>query len=108
MNKNLWGFIIPTGMKQFIFSFIKYLTGLVELLLSVRIILKFLGAGEKALIVKFLYFITGILTSPFRFIFPSIYFQKGWVDLTALSAIVGYFILAIVVLKLLNLIFPGK
>ncbi len=95
-------------MRHFIFSIIKYLTGLVELLLAVRIILKFLGAGEKAMIVEFLYFITGILISPFKFIFPSVYFQKGWVDLTAFSAMVGYFILAIIIIKLLRLISPGK
>ncbi|MEK7548995.1 MAG: hypothetical protein AAB496_00685 [Patescibacteria group bacterium] len=95
-------------MKHFVFSFIKYLTGLIELLLITRIILKFLGAGEKALIVKFFYFITDILTSPFKFIFPSFYFQKGWIDLTAFSAVVGYFILTIAILKFLNLIFPKK
>ena len=97
-----------TNMKHFVFSFIKYLTGLTELLLTIRIILKFLGAGEKALIVKFFYFITSVLISPFKFIFPSFYFQKGLVDLTAFSAVIGYFILAIAILKLLNLIFPGN
>ena len=85
-------------------AIIKYLTGLLEIILGARVILKFLGASSKALIVELLYKITDFIAAPFKFIFPNVYLNKGVIDFTTLSAMAGYFILVLVILKLLRLI----
>lgn len=88
----------------YISAIIKYLTGLLEIVLGIRVILKFLGASSKALIVELLYKITDFITAPFKFIFPNVSLEKGIIDFTTLSAMVGYLILVLVILKLLRLI----
>lgn len=90
----------------FIISVIKYATGIIELLLILRIILKSLGASAKAVIVKILYGTTDFLAYPFQGIFPPVYTAVGGVlDLAAISAAIGYFILALVIIKLIHLLF---
>lgn len=88
----------------YISAIIKYLTGLLEIVLGVRVVLKFLGASSKALIVELLYKTTDFITAPFKFIFPNVYLEKGVIDFTTLSAMLGYLILVLVILKLLHLI----
>jgi len=91
-------------MKRFVFSFLKELLGLVEILLVLRIVLRYFGANPYALAVKLLYQITGFLIYPFKGIFPDAYFSGfGLIDLSALSAGFGYLILVLVVLKFLRL-----
>ncbi|MCL5004593.1 MAG: YggT family protein [Patescibacteria group bacterium] len=88
----------------YISSIIKYLTGLLEIVLGARVVLKFLGASSKAVIVDLLYEITDFIIAPFKFIFPNVVLSKGVVDFTALSAMLGYLILILVMLKFLRLI----
>ncbi|MCL5004402.1 MAG: YggT family protein [Patescibacteria group bacterium] len=88
----------------YISSIIKYLTGLLEIVLGARVVLKFLGASSKALIVELLYKTTDFIIAPFKFIFPNVYVNKGVVDFTTLSAMLGYLILVLVILKFLRLI----
>ncbi len=88
----------------YISAIIKYLTGLLEIVLGARVVLKFLGASSKALIVELLYKTTDFITAPFKFIFQSVYLDKGVIDFTTLSAMAGYLILVLVILKLLRLI----
>mgnify|MGYP001614220711 FL=1 len=86
-------------------SLIKYFTILLELLLGIRVILKFLGASAKAEIVQLVYGISDFFIAPFKFIFQNISIGEGIIDLVAISAIIGYFILVLIILKLLKIIF---
>ncbi|MEK7162760.1 MAG: hypothetical protein AAB696_00535 [Patescibacteria group bacterium] len=91
---------------EFVRSFIKYLTALLALLLGIRLVFKFLVASPKAIIVDLIYQITGFIIFPFKFIFANIYLQRGGViDIIAISAMIGYFILIFVIIKFLDLIF---
>jgi hypothetical protein len=85
---------------------IKYLTALLELLLGIRVVLKFLAASAKAQIVELLYQITNFIIAPFKSIFQNVVLSSGGViDLVSFSAMAGYFIFVLVVLKLLKIIF---
>ena len=88
-------------MHNFLSSLVKYIVALLELLLGIRLVLKFLGASERAMIVDWLYKISDVIVSPFDFIFSNIYTRQGMIDIVAISAIVGYFILTLIILKLL-------
>lgn len=93
-------------MRHFIFSFLKYLLDLVELVLVLRIILKYFSANPKVLAAYWLYKITGVIIFPFKDIFPDIYFESGRLfDLSAFSAGIGYLILIFVAIKFLHLFF---
>ncbi len=86
-------------------TIIKYLTALLELSLGTRVVLKFLGASAKARIVELLYLYTDFIVAPFKFIFPNIPLRDGGIlDLVALSAMAGYLILVLVILKLLKIV----
>lgn len=89
----------------FIASLIKYFTILLELLLGIRVVFKFLGANAKAEIVQLIYGISDFFTMPFKFIFPNISINGGIIDFVAISAIIGYLILVLIILKLFKIIF---
>jgi len=81
------------------------LLALIEGFLFLRLLLKFLGASEKAFIVDLIYKGTDVLVSPFDFIFPNIYWPKDMLIETAtLSAMIGYAILALLLYQLLRLL----
>lgn len=93
---------------EFVKSLIKYLTALLELVLSIRLILKFLVASPRAIIVDLIYQITGFIIFPFKFIFANIYLQGGGIiDIIAISAMIGYLILIFAIIKFLDLIFEN-
>lgn len=94
------------GVKNYYYisSIIKYLTGLLEIVLGIRVVLKFLGASSRALIVDLLYRTTDFIAAPFKFIFPNVPIDKGVIDFTVISAMAGYLILTLVILKFLSLI----
>lgn len=76
---------------------------LLELFLVLRLILKFFGASQRALVVKLIYKWSNFFVSPFNFIFPNIYWPKGYfIEMATISAMVGYAILVLVILKLLR------
>ena len=89
----------------FIASLIKYFTILLEILLGIRVVLKFLGASIKAEIVQLVYGISDFFVAPFKFIFPNISINGGIIDFVAISAIIGYLILILIILKLLKIVF---
>jgi len=89
----------------YISAIIKYLTGLLEIILGARVVLKFLGASSKALIVELLYKTTDFITAPFKFIFPNVYLEKGVIDFTTLSAMLGYLIFGVSNIKTFTLDF---
>lgn len=92
-------------MTHFIFSFIKYVLGVVELVLLLRLTLKFLAASANALVVRMLYQATDALVFPFKGIFGNMYRATGGiVDMSAVSAMIGYAIAAYLLIKLLRLL----
>lgn len=81
--------------------YIKYFLGLFEVLLAVRIILKFLAANPQAVIVDLVYKVSDIVIYPFSGIFKNAYLAGGgMVDVVAISAMVGYPILVYIILEL--------
>lgn len=92
-------------MYHFLSSLIKYFVSLIEVLLGARLVLRFLGASERAIVVDWLYQTTDTIILPFRFIFPNVYSKWGIFDIVVVSAMLGYFILALVILKSIDFIF---
>lgn len=87
-----------------VFYIIKRLLGLVELFLFLRLTLKFFSASSKALVVDFIYKYSDILISPFEFIFPDIYWPKGYlIEITTISAMFGYAIIVFILFQLFRL-----
>lgn len=94
---------------HYIFSLIiKYPLALLEALIGIRVILRFLGASERAIIVDLIYGFTDFFLVPFDYIFPNIYLRDGIIDIVAISAMIGYFVVALSVLRLFDLIFLKK
>lgn len=85
--------------------YLKYLLGFAEILFGIRVVLKFLEASPQAIIVELLYRVTDAVATPFRGIFRDFVLSNGSViDLTALSAMVGYPIIVYLVIELLELV----
>ncbi|XOB40532.1 MAG: hypothetical protein ACKKMR_00780 [Candidatus Nealsonbacteria bacterium] len=82
---------------------VKRLFGLVELFLFLRLLLKFLNANPKAIVISFIYKYSDVLISPFNFIFPNIYYNNKVIETATISAMIGYAILVFVFFKLLYL-----
>ena len=79
------------------------LLSLVELLLFLRLMLKFLNASPMAFMVNIIYKYSAILISPFVFIFPDVYWGKWIIESVTISAMVGYVLLVYIFLRLLRL-----
>lgn len=83
---------------------LRKLIALVELILFVRLSLKFLGANPQALIVNFIYWGSDFLINPFNFIFQDIYWKEKYlIEAATLSAIIGYGILSYLIFQLFRL-----
>lgn len=76
---------------------------LAEFLLFVRAALVFFRANPEALVVNQLYWLTGRLIQPFQSIFPDYIWRDRQVELTTVSAMVGYLIVMTILLLLLRL-----
>lgn len=82
--------------------YIKYFLGLFEVLLAVRIVLKFLAANPKAVIVDLVYKMSDIIIYPFSGIFKNAYLTGGGiVDVVAISAMIGYPILVYIIVEII-------
>jgi len=80
----------------------------IEFFLFLRLALKFLGASSKSLAVSLIYKYSYILVEPFEFIFPNIYWPKGYlIEIATISAMIGYFLVAFVIFRVLKL-FPNN
>lgn len=94
-----------TNLYLFFDSLIKRLLQLTEFLLSLRFLLKFFGASERALVVDLIFRGTDIFIFPFNFIFPNFYWKWFFIENTTLAAMAGYFIFAFLLLQILKIIF---
>jgi len=79
------------------------LFGLFELFLFIRLLLKFLNANAHSPVVALIYKYSDILVSPFAFIFHNFYWFGHFVEITTISAIIGYAIAMFIFIQILNL-----
>lgn len=84
-------------------SLLSKLFWLLELFLFLRLVLKFLGANPGALIVNLIYKYSDILVFPFRSIFSNFYWRGYFVEISTISAIIGYGLVALILLWFLRL-----
>ena len=88
-------------VRDFTAAALKRIFGFLEFFLFLRIVLEFLGANPAAAAVKYFYDGTGFFTAPFNTIFPAIQWLGRTVDLVTFSAIIAYWILYEILMKLL-------
>ncbi len=83
---------------------LQYVLGLFEVLLAIRLVLRFLDANPAAGIVDLVYKLTEVIILPFKGIFANIYLSGGGVlDTVTLSAMIGYPVIAYILVELLQL-----
>jgi hypothetical protein len=85
-----------------ILSIISKLFWLFELFLFLRLLLKFLGANPKTLIVNLIYKYSDIVISPFNLIFRNIYWGDHLIETSVISAVIGYAIAIFVVFQIIE------
>ncbi len=86
-----------------VFYVIKRLLVLVEFFLFLRLLLKFLNASPKALIINLIYKYSDILVLPFDFIFPDIWIEGRLIEIATISAMIGCGMAVLIVFQLLRL-----
>jgi hypothetical protein len=74
------------------------------MLVFMRMILKFLEANSESFIVFHLYGFTDLVVWPFKAIFPDSFLWGRPLDVVAISAMIGYFILYLLIIKVLTLL----
>lgn len=89
-------------------NFLKRLLVLAELILFLRLVLKFLGANPYAFVVKELYKFTDAMVWPVNPIFPNFYWGERLVDVVAISAMVGYLLAFLIIKGVLKLFFHNE
>ena len=89
-------------MRDRLNHFINNVIGIIEILLLIRIAFRALQASDAAIIVKFVYNLTDYFLIPVNYIFPNIPVGASVIDLVAISAMVFYAILYLLIGKLLK------
>lgn len=85
-----------------IIKFLTKLVILIETLLCIKFVFRFLGANPKAYIVKFFYWLSEPLIIWFKGIFEDVSFEGGVIDLVVLTAMVGYFVIFVILKKIID------
>ncbi len=88
----------------FVRKLLEKITALLELFLFLRLLLKFLAANPLTPIVKYVYQYSGLLIEPFQYIFPDLYWKGKLVEVSTVSAMIGYGIAAYLIARLLILL----
>ncbi len=90
-------------MRKFTTYILNNSLAIVEILLLVRIIFRALSANPAASIVALIYGVSDWLMSPVNYIFPNIpLFGNAVVDVVALSAMLFYFVIYTLIVKILR------
>lgn len=90
---------------MFIIGIFKKLFYLLETFLFIRLALKFISANPGALVVDWIYHWSGKIVAPFDYIFHDIILTSGYfIETSTLAAMIGYAILAFIVLKIFKAI----
>ena len=88
---------------QILVSLVNFIVGLVELLLSLRIVLKLFGASTVAPFVTWAYETTEPLLAPFAGMFPSPRLTDGFIiEFSALFALLVYAFIGFVIVDFLE------
>ena len=74
-----------------------------QFFLFLRLLLKFLGANPETLVVSILYEYSDALISPFNLIFDDVYVWGLLVEMSTLSAMAGYAIAMLIIIKIFHL-----
>jgi len=74
-----------------------------QFFLFLRLLLKFLGANPETLVVSIIYEYSDVLISPFNLIFGDIYLWDLLIEMSTISAMIGYAIVMFIILKVLRL-----
>lgn len=83
---------------------LQFILGIFEVLLAIRLVLRFLGANPSAQIVDLVYKLTEVIILPFKGIFANISLAGGGIlDVVAISAMVGYPIIVYLVIEIIHL-----
>jgi len=93
-------------MFRIIRAFINIVVGIIELLLTFRLIFKFLVVNAGTPFVAWLYGVTARLVAPFAKISPDQKFSGFVVDFATLAALIVYAIAGYLILMILP--YPGK
>ena len=93
-------------MFRIIRAFINIVVGIIELLLTFRLIFKFLEVNAGTPFVAWLYGVTARLVAPFDKISPDLKFSGFVVDLATLAALIVYAIAGYLILMIFP--YPGK
>ena len=93
-------------MFRIIRAFINIVVGIIELLLTFRLIFKFLVVNAGTPFVAWLYGVTALLVAPFAKISPDLKFSGFVVDFATLAALIVYAIAGYLILMILP--YPGK
>ena len=90
---------IYSVFSSFLIKFFLFL----QFFLFLRLLLKFLGANPETPVVSVIYKYSDIFISPFNLIFDDIYLGDFLIEISALSAMIGYAVVMFVIVKLLAL-----
>jgi hypothetical protein len=77
-----------------------YILSLLEVLLTLRFVLKLMGANPQAGFTSFIYGLTWIFTAPFLAVFPISQVQGTIFEWTTLLAMLVYWMIAIAIIRL--------
>ncbi len=88
-------------MFRIIRAFINIVVGIIELLLTFRLVFKFLVVNAGTPFVAWLYGVTALLVAPFAKINPDLKFSGFVVDFVTLAALIVYAIAGYLILMIL-------
>lgn len=89
-------------------SLINVLVGIIELLLSVRLLLRLLGANPNTPFVAWVYDTSNALITPFKNIFPPFAINESMVlEFSTIFAIVVYMLIGWIIVALLDSLFDS-
>lgn len=89
-------------VSSFLSWVVRKLFYLLEFFLFLRLLLKFLGANSKTIVVEWIYHYSDILVTPFASIFGNIYWHGYLIEMAVISTMVGYAVAVFILLRLLG------
>jgi ABC-type xylose transport system permease subunit len=90
---------------QKIMQVVWYVTGVLEALIGVRVVLRLMAANPDAGFARFIYGITSVFLAPFMGLTPAPAFNGSVLELWALIGMLVYALLALGINKLIRILF---
>jgi|SRR3989344_6322516 len=95
---------MQSSFRHAVAVYAKSILSLFEVLLAIRVVLKFLDASPKAAIVDFVYKLTDAIILPFSGIFSNSKIATGGViDFVTIAAMIGYPIVVYIFIEILDM-----